>query len=352
MQSTAGPLLPSVEHPMRIVSAGTAAMIREAHRPRPSPPLSREGAMRLKLLEWHEAHGQNVSRTCRHFGLSRPTFYRWQRRFQESGHRLASLENRACQPRRRRVPAWTTEQVLAVLALREQRPRWGKEKLQVLLGQQGLQLSVSRVGRILGHLKHTGQLVEPQRRISARKRPWTRPYACRKPRDYVVQQPGDLVQLDTLDVRPLPGVVLKHFTAHDVQSRYNVLDLHQRATAGTAIAALEAVLERMPFPVRAIQVDGGSEFMAGFEQACQQKQIRLFQLPPRSPKLNGGVERAHRTHTEEFYEVSTANPTVADLGAELRQWEHTYNTVRPHRALGYQTPAQYLATHQTRKEDL
>jgi transposase InsO family protein len=56
------------------------------------------------------------------------------------------------------------------------------------------------------------------------------------------------------------------------------------------------------------------------------------------------VERANRTHTEEFYECSVADPTVAALGAELRAWEVTYNTVRPHQALCYLTPAEYLAT--------
>ena len=46
-----------------------------------------------------------------------------------------------------------------------------------------------------------------------------------------VDQPGDLVQVDTLDVRPVPGVVLKHFTARDIVSRWDVLEAHTRATA-------------------------------------------------------------------------------------------------------------------------
>ena len=77
-----------------------------------------------------------------------------------------------------------------------------------------------------------------------------------------------------------------------------------RATAASATMFLDTLLERMPFPVRALQVDGGSEFAADFEQACRQRQLWLFVLPPRSPKLNGAVERAQRTHTEEFYEVT------------------------------------------------
>src|ERR671917_254209 len=180
-------------------------------------------------------------------------------------------------------------------------------------------------------------------------------HQSRKPRDYPVSAPGDLVQLDTLDIRPEPGIVLKQFTARDVVSRWDVLHLASRATAGTATQALAAVLARMPFPVHAVQVDGGSEFMAAFEAACQQRGVRLFVLPPRSPKLNGCVERANRTHTEEFYECTTAPPTVAALTPALRRWEHVSNTLRPHQALGYRTPRQFLEDwlhDHTRKEDL
>ena len=80
-----------------------------------------------------------------------------------------------------------------------------------------------------------------------------------------------------------------------------------------------------------------SEFMAEFETACQGRGIALFVLSIRSPKLNGTVERASRTHTEEFYEVSEAEPELADRRAALSAWETTYNTVRPHQALGYLT---------------
>ena len=183
--------------------------------------------------------------------------------------------------------------------------------------------------------------------MSTRKRTFRRPYAVRKPRDYAVEEPGDLIQVDTLEVRPLPGTVLKHFTARDMVSRWDVLEAHTRATATTAAGFLGRLVERMPFPVRAIQVDGGSEFQAAFEEACQAHKIRLFVLPPRSPKLNGCVERAQRTHTEEFYEVFEFALEIAPLNRELLAWEHTYNTLRPHQALGYLTPLQFLSQRQS-----
>ena len=70
--------------------------------------------------------------------------------------------------------------------------------------------------------------------------------------------------------------------------------------------------------------------------------IRLFVLPPRSPKLNGTVERAHRAHTEEFYEVTESSFDPSELKDELLEWEGVYNTVRPHQALGYVTPLKFL----------
>ena len=87
--------------------------------------------------------------------------------------------------------------------------------------------------------------------------------------------------------------------------------------------------------------------MAEFEAACARRGIALFTLPPRSPKLNGAVERANRTHTEEFYEITDAEPDLAGLRPALLAWEETYNIVRPHRALGYLTPAEYLACWRT-----
>ena len=228
----------------------------------------------------------------------------------------------------------------------------GKDKLMVLLQERGWQVSTTMVGRILSYLKARGVLKEPPRNgISTRKRLWRRPYAVRKPKGYLVVEPGDLVQVDTLDVRPVPGIVLKHFTARDVVSRWDVVEAHTRATATTAAGFLDALQARMPFPVRAIQVDGGSEFQVGFEQACQQRDILLFTLPPRSPKLNGAVERAQRTHTEEFYEVVKFSLEVATLNQELQAWERFYNTVRPHQALGYLTPQQFLRQWQSQQKE-
>jgi len=312
------------------------------------PELSREARTRLKWMEHYRKNGRNASLTCRYFGISRQTFYRWFRRYDP--HDLSTLEDRSHRPRRVRKPTWTSSEIRAVKQMRQRYPRWGKDKLAVLLRRDGKKISVSRVGRILKYLRQRGELVETSGgAISARKRKVRRPWATRKPKDYLPVKPGDLVQVDTLDVRPRADCVLKHFTARDVVSRWDVVEAHQEANSSTAAGFLDTLQHRMPFPIRAIQVDGGPEFKADFEAACQKRGILLFELPPRSPKLNGAVERAQRTHTEEFYEITDFPLRVAPLNRALLHWESVYNTVRPHQALGYLTPKEFLDLQQSEK---
>ena len=44
-------------------------------------------------------------------------------------------------------------------------------------------------------------------------------------------------------------------------------------------------------------------------------------LPPRSPRLNGHVERAQRTYAEEFHELIYADATVAAMSKALMEWD-------------------------------
>ncbi len=327
---------------MKIISGVISGAYRQS---RFNIELSKEATRRLKWFDYYSSHGNNARLTCRHFDISPQTFYRWKKRYKP--HNLKSLESHSCRPRRLRQPTYSVELVVAVQKLREEHPRWGKDKLGVLLRRAGFTCSTSTVGRIITRLKVRGVLKEAIRnQVSAQRKGISRPFGIRKPKEYEVSQPGDLIQLDTLDLRPLPGVVLKHFTARDVVSRWDVVNVYHRATAATACQFLDELEARMPFRVSAIQVDGGAEFEAEFELECQRRNIRLFILPPRSPELNGYVEGAHRTHTEEFYEVTESSFELAELRINLMHWEEIYNRIRPHQALGYLTPLEFIEQRQ------
>jgi hypothetical protein len=125
-----------------------------------------------------------------------------------------------------------------------------------------------------------------------RPKPWSakRRYAVRLPKDLKPDKPGGLVQLVTVFVNLAPEKAIKHFTAYDPVAKWTVARAFNRATAKAASSSFDKLVAQMPFTVEAIQVDGGSEFKAEFEKACQQKGIRVYELPPKRPQLNGAVE--------------------------------------------------------------
>ena len=66
-----------------------------------------------------------------------------------------------------------------------------------------------------------------------------------------------------------------------------------------------------------------------------------YYVKPRTPQLNGKVERSHRTDREEFYQLLTYTDDV-DLNKKLEEWEHFYNFSRPHGAFDGRTPYEAL----------
>ena len=103
----------------------------------------------------------------------------------------------------------------------------------------------------------------------------------------------------------------------------------------------EYLERKFPFPIRSIQIDGGSEFKKHLEQACRDRSIRLSMTPPRSPKLQCYVERSNRTHREAFYEVEDITIRLDEHNQQLERWNQTYNYVRPHQSLAQRTPNEY-----------
>ena len=119
--------------------------------------------------------GASVGEVARAFEVNPNVLHPWRREFRQGpgnafpglGKRrydpddLRGLEDSSHSPHRRRGPTWTPRLVERVLVLRQQYPRWGKDKLAVLLRREGCQISTSMVGRILTHRKKRGVWVEP-----------------------------------------------------------------------------------------------------------------------------------------------------------------------------------------------
>jgi putative transposase len=253
---------------------------------------------RAAVTRWRVAmaNGLTAEQAAQAVGVPRSTLYRWEKDATPKSRR----------PRRVRQKGWTPTLRQAVERLRLDFPMWGRAKIGPLVRAEGFAASDATVGRILASLVARG-VVEavPALRRRPYARRWTakRRFAKRLPRDLSVGEPGGLVQLDTVFINLTPTKAIKHFTAYDPIAKWTVGKAFNRATAKAAAAFLDKVIADMPFPVKAIQVDGGSEFMAEFEAACQAKGVALYVLPPRRPQMNGAVERCNGAWRYEFYET-------------------------------------------------
>lgn len=296
--------------------------------------ISKQAKQRLTMIDWHQQHGKNVSLTARHFGLERWTVRKWVRRFSMLG--IKGLNNRSSAPAHTRIATTSTDTILAVVKLRRQNPCWSKYKLKAYLCKQGVVVSESTIGRLLLRYQLVNDKVAKKRKRSALfpKR--------RYPRDLIIKNPGDMIQLDTKHLTGIGGTKLYQFTAIDVLTKVRVIAVSSRISSRQAALFLDQCLDEFLFPIRAIQTDNGSEFQKEFHEATRKHQIAHYFIEIRAPKQNSYVERSHLTDEQEFYQQGHLILTVRDMMPKIKQWQYFYNCIRPHQALNYLTPAEYL----------
>lgn len=274
--------------------------------------------------------------------LAKSTYHRWHKAYRLYG--LSGLENASKRPNQVRQPTWTREVEQRILQLRQQHPLYGKSKLAVIYRRQyQTVVSVSTIGRILSKLLQQSKIM-PVNLVCGKKIPKRRifnGYAQRWKKDLQGVSPGEMVQMDHMTVN-IPGQgIIKSFSAICPYTKTAVVDFYDRATSGNAAKFLQHAIDSFPFPIKSIQVDGGTEFMDLYEAACEARQIPLFVLPPRSPENNGHVERLNETFRYECYGQYSGPPAQENLRRYLQKYLQEYNTYRPHQGLGHLTPQEF-----------
>ena len=270
----------------------------------------------------------NLSATCRYYGITRPTFYKWLSRCEELGE--DGLRDRSSRPLH--SPRQTDEQIVGKILYLRQHYHFGPHKIAMYLERyHEITISPSGVWRVLCRLD-LNRLPSSQRHKRHEKR-WKR---------YEKPQPGHAVQVDVKFITPVgaAGKKFYQFTAIDDCTRLRVLRAYPRCNQQTAIQFLDYLLARLPFRVDVIQTDNGAEFASQFHYHVLDRGIRHVYIKPATPRLNGKVERSHRIDEDEFYRM--LDGVVIDdtelFNDRLKEWEEFYNYNRPHGGLDGQTP--------------
>ena len=304
------------------------------------------GEMRLDLIKNYDdliKSGSSQAAALQALRISRRTIYRWKELLRKEG--VLGLETYSTRPIKIRKPTWTIDMKKKILSLRLQYTVFGKDKIAVMYERKyGEKISATTTGKILNVLikEHKIQAVSD---ISGKHIPKARKfngYAKRLPKGMKPKQIGELIQIDHMTVN-VPGVgERKEFHAICPISKFIVTKTYKNATSRSGKDFFHYAQAKFPFPIVSAQVDGGSEFMDEFEKAFEKANIPLFVLPPRSPDLNGNVERSNGTFRYEFYCLYERFMSETEHVQKLTEFTNFYNEIRPHKNLRLLTPCQFL----------
>lgn len=295
--------------------------------------LTEKAKWKIKILDWHKAHGDNQSLTARRWGIGRMTLYRWQKRFKHYG--ITGLNDESTRPKRGRQPVTSWQIVSRAVQLRKQYPAWSKKKIRAIMFREGIVTSESTVGRIFKRRGLIGKKESAKRRKAA-----LRP-RMRFPKGLMISNPGDMVQMDTKHIVLTGGRKFYQFTAIDVLTKHRILRVYPSESSRNGKLFLQECIANFPFPVKAIQTDNGAPFLKDFDKHCKTIQLPHYFIYPRKPKQNTYVEISHGADKREFYRYGNKSSFLEIMRANIREWENTWNTIRPHEALGQMTPVQY-----------
>ena len=296
--------------------------------------LTERAKYKIKILDWHRSHGNNNSLTARHFGISRMTLYRWIKRLKQYG--ITGLNEESRKPKQLRQPTTSWNTVIKIVQLRKQYPVWSKYKLRVLLAREGILVSASTVGRVL---KRRGLI---NLKISKKRRKAALHPKARFPRGLRISQAGDMVQMDTKHIMLPGGKRFYQFTAIDVLTKRKVMRVYPSESSRNGALFLQECLLNFPFLIKAVQTDNGSIFLKEFDKLCREKGLPHYFIYPRTPKQNTYVEISQGADKKEFYQQGNVCSLLPVMQRKIREWEDIWNNTRPHQALDYLTPSEYL----------
>lgn len=154
------------------------------------------------------------------------------------------------------------------------------------------------------------------------------------------------LQMDTKHVTPelsgLPYTVYE-YAAIDIVSRYKLAILLPDISDESAALALQYFLKWFPFEVVYIQTDNGLEYQRAFDSLCKKHHINHYFIHKNSPNENAVIERSFKTDQDEFYYWLEQQPEhIGELNEWFQKFITEYNTWRPHQALNYKTPEEFV----------
>lgn len=298
--------------------------------------MSREVPMSVRrLIVEVDLDGLNVTAFCRDHGISTWFFYQLRKRFELEGE--AALEPRSRAPRTvpNRTAAWIED---AVVELRKELTDDGLDAgpatiLFHLPSRVGSNVRLPSESTIWRILSRRGFIVpEPDK---APKHAY---------RTFAADRANECWQLDDILWELADGRRVFVITLLDDCTRFCPgLKAVPAPTGAAALDAMCQAAQRHGWPQRFLS-DNAKAYKETLAAAVGKLGVDHRHGRPHHPQTQGKVERFHQT-LQKWLRAQPQAATVDQLQTQLDEFTIVYNTQRPHRALGRNTPTSvYQAT--------
>lgn len=298
-------------------------------------------AFRVKVIEHARDFGWKAAVSA--FGVGKSTLYDWKKRYAKT-RKIASLIPTSTRPHHVRDMQTDPAIVAFVRSVRLGDHPMNKYTIKPLLDAYCEELGMPSVGTTT-----ISKLIKRNHWYPARKiKRYDKRFLRGKRRKYAprVTVPG-YIEMDSILLYVL-GKRWHFMSVIDVASRFGYCAVVKSISSAQAVRVLKEFQEKFSVQIHTIQTDNGSEFLGEFHRYLQEKNMPHEFIYPRSPKINGIVERFNRTVQEECITHAEELFTNADLfQVKLHDYVVWYNTKRPHLSLKLQTPQQVVQQYQT-----
>ena len=304
--------------------------------------LSPTAQLKLEWIIFYYTIGKRKALpTARHFGINPKTLHKWLNRFNET--RLETLEEASRAPHRTRQREVSHLQKVRIRKLRRAHMRWGKMKLKGLYKKEyGEEISSWKIQKVIEDEHLYFDPVQHKKQQKKRKQ------AQNKPKQRITQfvkehKVHHLWHVDTVLLTMSGGGYRYLLTAIDDVSKLAYARLYKSHSSKQAADFLKRLHYLTEGEIINLHHDNGTEFEKDFITACKELSLPQWYSRVRTPKDNAVLERFNRTIQEEFVDmIETSIEDIQPFNLDLTEWLIEYNSVRPHQALDYLTPLEYI----------
>jgi transposase len=187
--------------------------------------LQRQVKWRIEILKHASEITKNVAKTCRHFGVSRKTFYKWKQRYEISGEAgLCDLSRRPLNS-----PKETSRDAVSKILYLRQNYHFGPSRISDYLKRyHNIQIAQSTVHRVLQR-HELSRLPSNRRKYERPKNQWKR---------YEKQKPGHRLQVDVKFLERIPGSLKRLYQSMTAAIKKLQFSLLMKSFAGYLSAFL------------------------------------------------------------------------------------------------------------------